>query len=80
MTVSALPSVRWSTTAFSGRDVGSTGDMSLLGAHYARCNGCKGRWFSIRCAIDAIDAFVAPRFVTTLFVIGAVIGVGSLVV
>lgn len=78
MTVRAVPSVRWSTPSFSGLEGGAAGDLSLLGAHFAHCNGCKSRWFAIRCAVDALDSFVAPRFITTVLVIGVVVGVASL--
>ena len=55
-------------------------DLSALGAHVDRCNGLRGRLFALRCAADSLAAFIAPRIVTTLVVLGIVIGVGSLIV
>jgi hypothetical protein len=54
-------------------------ELSELGAHVSRCNGSRGRWFTLRCLADAVHDFVAPRFVTTLFIASALIGVTALV-
>lgn len=65
---------RWSTASIA--DATDTAPMELreLGAHVTRCNGCRGRWFALQCAADAVHDFVAPRFVTTLLIATAVIG------
>ncbi len=52
-------------------------ESALLGAHYERCKGSTGRWFTIGCLVESLDSFVAPRFVTTLVVIGTVVAVGA---
>lgn len=75
----AVTPPRWTTASIA--DAADTAPMELreLGAHVSRCNGCRGRWFALRCAVDAVHDFVAPRFVTTLFIASAVIGVAALV-
>ena len=47
-------------------------EMLELRSHIARCNGQRGRWFELRCIADAVHGFVAPRFVTTLFIASTV--------
>jgi len=79
MNVNILPSVRWATRSFSGADDTATTDLSALGAHYQRCNGCKGRWFSVQCAVEAVHGFVGPRFVTTLFAASTLILLSALI-
>lgn len=73
----ALPP-RWTTASVA--DATDTAPMELreLGAHVSRCNGSRGRWFALRCATDAVHDFVAPRFVTTLFIAGTLIGLAAL--
>lgn len=70
---------RWTTASVA--DATDTAPMELraLGAHVARCNGCRGRWFALRCAADAMHDFVAPRFVTTLVIVGVAVGLAALV-
>ena len=65
---------RWTTASIA--DATDTAPMELreLGAHVTRCNGCRGRWFALQCAADAVHDFVAPRFVTTLLIATAAIG------
>ena len=81
MNAQALPSSRWSTSSFSHAADTSPLELRELGAHLARCKGCRGRWFVLRCVADALHDFVVRRFVTTLVVatalIGALISVGS---
>ena len=79
MNVHALPSLRWTTASFAATEHTTASDLSSLGEHFQHCSGCQSRWFSIECAIEAVHAFVGPRIVTTLFAVGAVIGVGALV-
>ena len=63
---------RWITAADA---VDTTpADLSALGVHVDACNGCRGRWFTLRCMVDAVHGFVAGRFVTTLMIAGAAIG------
>ena len=70
----------WATSTIDGAADTSPMDLSALGAHVDRCNGLRGRLFGLRCAADSLSGFIAPRIVTTLVVLGIVIGVGSLIV
>jgi len=46
-----------------------------LSAHMMCCLEASGRWFPLRCAVEALDAFCSGRFVTTVLL--AVIAIGS---
>jgi hypothetical protein len=70
---------RWSTATISDAADTSPMELSALGAHIDRCLGCRDRWFRLRCAVDAVHEFVAPRFVTTLCIAAAVLGLAALV-
>ena len=78
MHVEAVTPPRWTTASIA--DATDTAPMELreLGAHISRCNGCRDRWFTLRCLADAMHDFVAPRFVTTLCIASAVIGLVAL--
>ena len=78
MSAPASTPPRWSTASIPDSTDTSPMELSALGAHVSRCNGCRGRWFTLRCAIDAVHDFVAPRFVTTLFLAVAVLGLSTL--
>ena len=69
----------WATASISGAADTLPMELSALGAHIDRCNGSRGRMFGLRCVADAVHSFIAPRFVTTLIVIGFVFGVVSLI-
>lgn len=70
----------WATASISDTADTSPIELSALGAHVDRCNGSRGRMFELRCLVDAVHGFIAPRFVTTLLVVGFVFGVVSLIV
>ena len=78
MTARTLHSPRWTTASIPDATDTSPMELSELGAHVDRCNGCRGRWFALRCAAYAVHDFVAPRFVTTLLVAALVIGLAAL--
>lgn len=69
---------RWTTS--TAADAGDTtpAELDALGAHVSRCNGCRGRLFTLRCLADAVHDFVAGHFVTTLMIAGVVIGAASI--
>ena len=73
----ATPS--WRTASFG--DSADTSPMELheLGDHLDRCKGSRGRLFTLRCVAETLNAFVAPRFVSTLLVVTLLIGAGTLV-
>lgn len=78
MSSHAFRSPRWTTASIPDATDTSPMELSELGAHIGRCNDCRGRWFALRCAADAVHAFVAPRFVTTLFFCGVLVGIAAL--
>jgi len=69
---------RWTTASLADATDSAPMELHQLGAHVNRCNGCRERWFALRCAADAVHDFVAPRFVTTLFVAGTLIALAAL--
>lgn len=68
---------RWTTAAIPDATDTSPMELSELGDHVERCNGCRGRWFSLRCTVDALHDFVAPRVITTLFIASALIALAA---
>jgi hypothetical protein len=78
MNAQVLPSPRWSTSSLSHTADASPMELRELGAHLARCRGCRGRWFALRCVADGLHDFVVRRFVTTVVVAAALIGIGTL--
>lgn len=70
---------RWSTSSFGDAADTSPVELSALGNHLNLCRGARGRLFTLHCIAEITNRFVAPRFVTTLVVIGLAIGLGSLV-
>ncbi len=77
MNAQALPSVHWSTSSFSQTTDTSPIELRELGAHLARCKGCRGRWFAFQCVADALHEFVVRRFVTTVVVATVLMGLGT---
>lgn len=75
----AATSPRWTTASIA--DAADTSPMELreLVEHVSRCNDSRSRWFALRCAADAVHDFIAPRFVTTLLIACAAIGLAALV-
>jgi hypothetical protein len=64
-----LPAVdadRWSTSSFA--DAADTSPLELfdLGEHLQRCRRSRGRLFTALCVSDAVDRFLARRFITTM--------------
>lgn len=78
MNAFATPAHRWSTASIADAADTSPMEWQALGEHVNRCNGSRGRWFTLRCAADAVHDFIAPRFMTTLVVAGALIGLMAL--
>ena len=78
MHADVAPPPRWTTATFADATDSAPMELDELGKHVDRCNGCRGRWFALRCAADAVHDFVAPRFVTTLCIVAAVIGLAAL--
>lgn len=77
MSTDTFHPLRWPTASIPDATDTSPMELSELGDHIDRCNGCRGRWFALRCAADAVHDFVAPRFVTTLLVAAVVMGLAA---
>ncbi len=77
MSERAAPWPRWTTATVAEAGDSMPAELDALGAHVSRCNGSRGRWFTLRCSADAVHDFVAGRFVTTLMIAAAVIGLIS---
>lgn len=54
------------------------GSDTLGQAHLVDCDASRGRWFAVRCAAESVHSFVAPRMLTTAFVVAAIVGAVSL--
>jgi hypothetical protein len=51
-------------------------DRSDLRHHLHECARARGRLHRLRCAAEAIDAFLAPRFVTALAMVTTIVLAG----
>jgi hypothetical protein len=78
MNADAAPPPRWSTASIPDATDTSPMELGVLGDHVSHCNGCRGRWFALRCAADAVHDFIAPRFVTTLVIVGVALALAAL--
>ena len=79
MSIRITSAPRWSTASFGDTADTSPMELSALGNHLNLCQGARGRLFTLHCAAEIMNRFVAPRFVTTLVVVALTIGLGSLV-
>ncbi len=48
-------------------------DLGDLRHHLQECARARGRLHRLRCAVEALDAFLAPRFVTALAVVATIV-------
>lgn len=71
---------RWSTSAFAAETQPADNESSALGDHLNLCRSVTGRLFAVRCGVDAVHRFLAPRLVTTLVVVLLLVGAGVSVV
>lgn len=58
----------WSTAALGEPPGTSAIELSGLGEHLALCKGLGGRLLALRCGAQAMHAFSASRFMTTIVV------------
>lgn len=68
----------WRTSSFGDMQAASAHELSTLGEHLQACRLGGGRLFGVGCRAEAVHRHVASRFVTTLAVALAVIGLGML--
>lgn len=78
MNTTILATRSWSTASFGESADTSPMELSALGEHLDQCRASRGRLFGLRCAVERMHGFVAPRFVTTLVVAAVLIGIGCL--
>jgi len=69
----------WSTASFGDTVDTSPMELSALGEHLDLCKGSHGRWFAVQCVGEALNGFIAARFVTTLVVATFLIGATAMV-
>ncbi|MFI4930788.1 MAG: hypothetical protein ACHP83_11150 [Burkholderiales bacterium] len=67
----------WSTASFGDAADTSPMELSVLGDHLDSCKRSLGRWFTLQCAAERMNRFVASRFVTTLTVVALLVGLIS---
>lgn len=65
-------SPRWTTATMADAPGTVPMELSQLGEHVNRCKGSRDRWFALKCSVDAVNEFIAPRFVTSLVIVGGV--------
>lgn len=78
MNRSAIATTRWSTASFADAADTSPMELSALSDHLGLCHGARGRWFTLRCAADALHGFMASRLVTTVLLVGLLALAGAL--
>lgn len=44
--------------------------------HCSQCKTARGRLHGLRCMVEAAGAFLAPRFITALLVVGMLVLIG----
>ena len=67
----------WSTTSVGDAPDTSPGELSDLGMHAEVCKKQRGRLFTVRCVVDTLRAFLAPRLMTTVLVAASLIVVAA---
>jgi hypothetical protein len=76
-TTAAKP--RWSTASFGKSVETSPLELSALGEHLHVCRLLRGRLYGLRCAVEALQNFIAGRFVTSVLVLALLVGIGAMV-
>lgn len=69
MKPNARKKVRWSTSAFGGTPDPSSAELSELTTHLEDCRRARGRMFSLRWMIEALNGIFANRLMTIAVVI-----------
>jgi hypothetical protein len=68
----------WSTASFGDSTDTTPAELSGLREHFTSCKGLQSPWFTLQCAAEATDRFIAGRIVTIVVVAAFLIGVTSL--
>jgi hypothetical protein len=78
MSSRSLGRPRWTTSCFDDALRESAHEFRTLGRHLQSCRAVQGRLFGLRCAAEALDGFLASRFVTTVALATLFVVLGSL--
>jgi len=70
--VPAVEADRWSTSSFAAATDTSPLELLDLGEHLKRCRRSRGPLFAALCLSDAVDRFLAPRFMTAIVAIALI--------
>jgi hypothetical protein len=63
----------WKTSSFGGSVATSAVELAALRHHLDRCDAQRGPLFALRCRLDAVNGFAAPRLISGL-VLFALVG------
>jgi hypothetical protein len=64
----------WSTASFGDSPDTSLMELSVLSEHVQVCHETKSKLFNLQCKAQSIHAFLARRFVTSIALVGLVVG------
>ena len=78
MNADAPSTPRWSTSSFGDAPDLSPTEMVSLGEHLGRCKRPRGPLFALQGLAEALDEFLAPRFITTVVVATLLIAAAAL--
>jgi hypothetical protein len=77
MDTTTLAGRSWSTAAFGDATESSWSQVAAMGEHLDLCKAMSGPLFSMHCSAEAVHAFAATRFVTTLVIVVLLLAAGS---
>lgn len=80
MKLKAITPPLWRTSSLGDSPDTSPLELSTLGEHLDRCNGSRGRLFTLHCLAEALIGFLASRFVTTVVVMAILLGLIALLI
>jgi len=60
---------QWATSAFGDPPVTSPEELSALKVQLDECRHARGRMFSVRCKVEAMDGVFANRMMTMVVVV-----------
>lgn len=75
----ARQTVRWSTSAFGGTPDPSPAELFGLTMHLEECRRARGRMFSLRSKVEALNNIIANRLMTIVVVVALLLSIASLI-
>lgn len=79
MNLQMHPHAHWSTASFGDAADTSPVELEGLGQHLQQCSRPRSRWFALRCGMDTLHQGLLARFVTSLTLLVALVGLAMLV-